>query len=129
VRVDGPFLLLVAGLAALPSVLRAQQQPAASDLSALEQSSGAPLRVTRSRLTGLPTHIAAQAGQPIRLPVPRSATATARAAAFVDLAAGALGLTSAKDVEPLDARGPMRSAWSTSATVKPTSGSRWRPPS
>ena len=83
--------------------LRAQTAAAVgASLSSLEGRSGAPLEVTRSPVTDLPIHIRTRPGRPIAIAVAASASAEVRAAAALEVVAPALGLGSAKDLEPSD---------------------------
>ena len=100
------LILAVSLLAMAPVESRAQQAASKQALSVLEQKSGAPLSVSNSLTTGLPSFIGTQPGHAIELPVSASADAAARANAFLEMAAPSLGLASAKDVQWRSTSGP-----------------------
>jgi bacillolysin len=84
----------------LPLALAAQGVSAQADqaLQGLEQLSGAPLRTTRSELTGLATFIGAERNRPIPAPAAFNAKPEDRALTFLTAHGAAFGLKATPDL-------------------------------
>jgi cysteine-rich repeat protein len=90
----------------MSSSVLAQQSAQTRALATLQLQSGAPLHVSRSPVTGLPTYIGTSAGHEIDSRLSASAPAVLRATTFLESAAPAVGLVSSADAQWLASEGP-----------------------